>query len=116
MWRKNAGDLYCLPLLFYKFPGYKTIYINKFNEINKFKNSIIIFGGGGILDTNKERNKYYNNLEKSNLYIHWGSGSNRLNLNKITWKINDNEKNVKDDILNNFKFIGRRDYLERCVF
>jgi hypothetical protein len=109
---KNAGDLYCSPHLFYNFNDYKIEYTNDWNLINKSKNNIIIFGGGGIIDTNKNRSEYYKNLEKSNLYFHWSSGSNKLNLKEINWKPSPKEININDDILENFIFVGRRDHLK----
>jgi len=109
---KNAGDLYCSPHLFYNFNDYKVEYTNNWDSIYKSKNNIIIFGGGGIIDTNKDRSKYYKNLEKSNFYFHWGSGSNKLNLKEINWKPSPNEIDINDDILENFIFVGRRDHLK----
>ena len=107
----NAGDKYSCPLLFYNFNNYEVHYSNNFDDVNKYKNSIVIFGGGGIIDTNKDRNIYYNSLEKTNKYIHWGSGQNRLNLDQIKWKINSNEIHFENDILSNFILVGRRDYM-----
>lgn len=109
----NAGDKYCSPHLFYKFNGYQVDYRNNWKLANGLKNNIIIFGGGGIIDTNKDRSNYFRTLPENNIYFHWGSGSNKLNLQEINWKPARNEINVRDDILKNFIFVGRRDYLDR---
>tara|TARA_B100000123_G_C25736728_1_gene431811 strand:+ start:234 stop:1898 length:1665 start_codon:yes stop_codon:yes gene_type:complete len=112
---KNAGDYYCSPRLFYGFNDYKIEYLeytDNWDSINKTKNSIVIFGGGGIIDTNKDRSKYYKTLEKSNVYFHWGSGSNKLNLKEVNWMPSPNEIDICDDIFENFIFVGRRDYLK----
>jgi len=108
----NAGDLYCSPHLFYNFNDYKVEYTNNWHSIYESKNNIIIFGGGGIIDTNKDRTKYYKTLEKNNCYFHWGSGSNKLNLKEINWEPSPNEIDINDDILENFIFVGRRDHLK----
>jgi len=108
----NAGDVYCSPHFYYNFNDYKIEYTNKWESVNKTKNDIIIFGGGGIIDTNKDRNKYYKTLEKNNFYFQWGSGSNKLNIKEIDWKPSPSEIDINDDILENFIFVGRRDYLK----
>lgn len=109
----NAGDVYSSPLLFYNFDGYNTEQINDFNLVKKLENNIVIFGGGGILDTNKNRSSYYKNLNQSNIYFHWGSGSNRLNPEKTNWRPKKIELNIDDDILENFVYVGRRDYFSK---
>ena len=111
----NAGDKFCSPNLFYDFKNYEIKYSNNFNIVNKLKNSIVIFGGGGILDTNVKRNKYYKNIDKSNIYFHWGSGSNKLNVKKAKWKINKNEIKANFDKLENFIYVGRRDYFKNYL-
>ena len=115
----NAGDKFCSPHLYYKFDEYKIEHYSglssrgSWNRINKSRNSIVIFGGGGIIDTNNDKHNHYKKLEKSNMYFHWGSGSNKLNIKNIDWKPAKNEINVHDDILENFIFVGRRDYLDK---
>jgi hypothetical protein len=84
--------------------------INEKNRNNKLKNTIVIFGGGGILDVTSTMSCLYNNMDVSNKCFHWGSGSNRLNLNVIDWKLAKDEIDVKDDVLKNFCLVGRRDY------
>ena len=113
----NAGDAYCSPLLYYNFNTNieHLSFIKEKNKILNIKESILIFGGGGILDTNTIHNSFYKKIDKSNICIHWGSGSNGLNINNINWKINNNEINYKKDILENFKIIGRRDYINNYL-
>lgn len=111
---KNAGDGLGSPKLYYDFNNdYEFRTISPIAEASKIrKSSIIIFGGGGIIDTNSERNKLYKNLDPTNILIHWGSGSNKLNLKKINWAIAKNEKEFDNDLLENFEIVGRRDYLD----
>ena len=110
--KSNAGDALSSPKLYYNFnSNYNFNTISLSSAVNK-RSSIIIFGGGGIIDTNRERNELYKNLHGSNILIHWGSGSNKLNVNKINWKISDNEKQFNNDTLDNFKIVGRRDYMD----
>lgn len=81
---ENAGDFYCNPGLFYDFSQN-----NKYNLISpipknklSIKNSIIIFGGGGIYtNSNIEILK---KIDKSNILINWGSGLNFIDKRKIT--------------------------------
>lgn len=107
----NAGDTYCSPHLFYDFKNFNIQYTKKWDIVNNSKNNIFIFGGGGIIDTNRDRYNYYKNLNESNIYFHWGSGSNRLNLKQINWKPAKTEIDVRNDILENFVYVGRRDFL-----
>ncbi|MCF7852617.1 MAG: polysaccharide pyruvyl transferase family protein [Simkaniaceae bacterium] len=115
----NAGDYYSCPDLYYDFKNYQTIKIelqefknNEKNNQTKLKDAIIIFGGGGILDTTKPLSSLYNNMDLSNKCFHWGSGSNRLNVNEIDWELSANFIDIKKDVLKHFILVGRRDYLD----
>lgn len=110
----NAGDTFCSPFLFYDFKKFTCIKINTHN-VDNLKNSIIIFGGGGLLDTNTKLSNIYINVEKNNKCFHWGTGSNKLNIENINWKASDNEINIEDDALSNFIYVGRRDYLNNYL-
>ena len=59
-------------------------------EAKQLHTSFIIFGGGGILDTNSKMNNYYKSLNNSNTMFHWGSGSN-FEYFKIQWKPGEDE-------------------------
>lgn len=110
----NAGDLYSSPKLYYEFTGFETKQIT-FEQVHNIKNSIVIFGGGGILDTSIMRNKYYKNLDSTNIYFQWGSGSNSLNVSEVTWKIGKGEVSFEKDTLENFLLVGRRDYGQKYL-
>jgi len=116
----NAGDYYCSPKLYYNFDGFDVIHrtlnptiFNTLKDEPNFNSSYVIFGGGGIIDTNSDIKTFYDTLPKTNIYFHWGSGSNRINLNQVNWKINDKEIKFVDSDFENFKLIGRRDYIEK---
>lgn len=105
----NAGDVFCDPSLYYPFDGLHKKKVT-LEEAKQLHSSVIIFGGGGILDTNSKMNNYYKSLNDSNAMFHWGSGSNSLNVAKIDWNPGEDEIRFEKDILNNFVIVGRRDY------
>ena len=113
---RNAGDQLCTPLLYYNFGSeYATQKITlSLKPLPSFiNNTVVIYGGGGIIDTSKDRNEYYKNLNQTNTYIHWGSGANKLNLENVNWVVANTEKELDDDVLENFAVVGRRDYIPK---
>ena len=86
----NIGDYYCSPSHYYKFnDNIKLIDIHSNDSINIIpENSIIIVGGGGLLNCLQ----HWNDLiqlckEKNNQLICWGAGFNTHISNSNCWKI-----------------------------
>lgn len=109
----NAGDLYCCPKFHYEFPEFevKELFFRDIEQVRAIQNSVIVFGGGGIIDVTTTMSKFYRHMVRTNRCFHWGSGSNKLNPLHIDWALNEDEVKVADDILDKFVLVGRRDYL-----
>jgi hypothetical protein len=111
----NAGDVYSSPRHYFPFPelDVQSMSYQKFrNTFQYLSNKIIVFGGGGVLDVNKQMSNLYKELPGNNIYIHWGSGSNTLNQKGVDWELSAEEINVTSDDLSKFLYVGRRDYLD----
>jgi hypothetical protein len=83
----NAGDWNCSPFDYYQFPfDYELVHYMDFMKIltendfyfnHKFKNRIIIIGGGGLITTKGNHlQEILRYLVKHNKIILWGVGSN----------------------------------------
>lgn len=112
----NAGDLFSNPALYFDFPDSQPVNMSVEELQQRYRRralpsgDFIIMGGGGLLDVSRGRGQLLAKLARHNELVLWGVGTNRVDKNFVSRRLNFDETLVRYDGLRHCRIAGLRDF------